>query len=101
MSPTWAEVRAAKDERLRREARLYTPDKRGPDCPVCRTPTVQAVTAATGDPRHITCAEPALMALGQHAHHFTPHADGRLYGKVRFSNRCRCGTWQTDRKVRA
>lgn len=76
----------------------------GPACPVCRTATAQAVTAVTGDPRHITCAEPELMALGRraaaHRHTYTPHPDGRLYGKVKFSNRCRCGTWQTDREKR-
>lgn len=71
----------------------------GPPCPVCHTATVQAVSAALGDRRHPCCAEPALMALGVHHHRFTPHRDGTLYGKSRYSNRCRCGTWQNDRKA--
>ena len=58
---TWPEARAKKAERLRREQRLYTPDKRGPLCPMCKTPTVAAVCAATNDPRHPCCAEPDLM----------------------------------------
>lgn len=72
----------------------------GPVCPVCLTVTAQALTALTGDRRHPVCAEPALMALGRHAHRFIPHQDGRLGGKPRWSNRCRCGTWHTDRRAR-
>jgi hypothetical protein len=33
---TWKEAREAKAARLRREHRYYTPDQRGPRCPVCK-----------------------------------------------------------------
>lgn len=30
-------------------------------------------------------------ASGAHVHRFVPQPEGRLYGKVRYRNRCRCG----------
>ena len=60
---TWPEARAKKAERLRREARLYTPDRRGPACRRCGLPTVAGLTDPT-NPLHPCCAEPELMALG-------------------------------------
>lgn len=59
--PTTREIQAKKAERLRREQRYYTPDKRGPDCWVCRNPTDPKVSAATGEALHPTCAVPQVM----------------------------------------
>lgn len=62
---TWAEARAAKAERQRRERRFYTPDLRGPACRGCGFPTVAAIT----DPKHPVhpcCAEPELMRQAKH-----------------------------------
>lgn len=51
---TWAEARAAKTERQRREQRFYTPDKLGRPCPWCRLRLPQALLAA-GIQVHPTC----------------------------------------------
>lgn len=52
---TWREAEAAKRERLRRERRYFTVDKRGPRCPVCHMPTSKALTEATGTAVHPAC----------------------------------------------
>lgn len=62
--PTFREAEAAKVERLRREARHFTPDLRGVPCPICRRETSAKLQEATRDLRHPCCAEPAIMALG-------------------------------------
>lgn len=49
---TWAEARAAKRERDKREHRLYTVDKLGKPCPVCG----HRVVAALGEATHPTCS---------------------------------------------
>jgi len=54
---TWPEARAAKAERLRRSRRLFTPDRRGPKCPVCGTDTVKGQPAV-----HPTC-DPTFASL--------------------------------------
>lgn len=63
---TWPEARAAKEERLRRERRFFTPDKRGPRCPVCGGHTSAALVADLGTAVHPTC-EPEFLALVQAA----------------------------------
>lgn len=61
---TWEEARAAKDNRLRREARYYTTDLRGPRCPVCKGWTDPAVAAATGYATH-PCCEREFVVLSR------------------------------------
>lgn len=51
---TWAEARAAREERLRRERRYYTPDKLGAPCRVCHI-KVPAALIASGMDTHPTC----------------------------------------------
>lgn len=53
---TWPEARAAKAERLRRERRYYTPQRRGPDCWACGKPTAKG-TVDEKAPYHPCCAE--------------------------------------------
>lgn len=59
---TWPEARAAKAERQRRERRFYTPDMRGPRCPVCGQATDKLMVELAGTPVHPTC-EPEFKAL--------------------------------------
>lgn len=60
--PTWREVQAAKAARLGRQVRYYTPDVRGPRCPVCHTYTDPLVVQDAGYATHPTC-EPAYLHL--------------------------------------
>lgn len=64
---TWAEAEAGKRERLRREQRYFTVDKRGPRCPVCHLFTSRELVEATGTPVHPTCdpTSAELMAAAQ------------------------------------
>lgn len=59
---TWKEARLAKEARLRRERRYFTPDKRGPACPGCGGPTSRDLVEVLGTPLHLTC-EPEFRAL--------------------------------------
>lgn len=59
---TWKEARLAKAARLRREQRYFTPDKRGPKCPVCKGHTSAELVGALGTAVHPTC-EPSFRAI--------------------------------------
>jgi hypothetical protein len=59
---TWVEARRARERRLAREQRYYTPDLRGPRCPVCHGWTDPLVVQVTGYATH-PCCEPEYVYL--------------------------------------
>lgn len=65
---TWREAVAAKNERLRREGRFYTPDTLGAKCidPMCRTALPLALTDV-GINAHPTCGPGARSLMQREA----------------------------------
>lgn len=57
--PTTREVQAAKENRLRREQRYYTLDRRGAPCAVCRTP-LDGRLSDLGEATHPCCDKEGL-----------------------------------------
>lgn len=61
---TWREAQRGKARRLAREQRYYSPDTRGPRCPVCHGWTDALVVQAAGYATHPTC-EPEYKHLAR------------------------------------
>lgn len=65
MPPTWPEARAAKDERLRREARYFHPGNTAKRrCPGCGGKMSQALVDV-GFHAHPCCSDPSIMPHGR------------------------------------